>query len=275
MLGGAVVRTFAPVHDVIPHARADSDLADQAATERWFAARRPEIVVHCAAWTDVDGCESDPERARRDNADATRNVALAARAAGAALCLLSTDYVFDGEKPSPYVEADAPNPLGVYGRTKLAAERHVRELVPSAWIVRTSWVFGRGGRNFVGTIASLLRSKGEIRVVDDQTGCPTFTNDLAAALRTIVERGEPGTYHVTNAGACTWYRFAVAIEAQLATGCRILPCTTAEFPRPARRPRNSVLEPANARRQGLPLPRPWQDALVAYLPEMQREAGAA
>ncbi len=271
MLGRAVVARFAATHDVVPHTRADNDLADADATERWIVERAPQAIVHCAAWTDVDGCEGDPERAWRDNATATANVARAAARAGSALCHLSTDYVFDGEKPAPYVEDDPSGPLGVYGQTKWAAEEHVRALAPRAWIVRTSWVFGPGGRNFVKTIAALLGERQELRVVDDQRGSPTYTPDLAAALLAVVTGGRFGLYHVTNTGTCSWFEFATAIAARLGSNCRVVPCSTAEFPRPARRPRNSVLEPRFYRAQGLADLRSWQDAVQDYLTLLQAE----
>ena len=274
MLGSVAVQEFAARGAVIAHARADCDLADVDATRRWFAARNPDLIVHCAAWTDVDGCEADPGRAWRDNATATRNVVQAAQDTGAALCHVSTDYVFDGEKPAPYAEDDPTAPLGVYGRTKLAAEDAVCEYAARAWIVRTSWVFGPHGRNFVRTMAGLLRTRTEIRVVNDQRGSPTYTRDLAAGLHSIVRGGAFGLYHFTNTGNCTWFEFASAIRSQLGAVCRVSPCTTAEFPRPAPRPRNSVLAPAFYRAQHLPEPRPWMDALAAYLREMELEATA-
>lgn len=273
MLGSVAVTEFAARGPVIAHTRADCDLADAAATGRWFAAQRPDLIVHCAAWTDVDGCEGDRARAWRDNVEATHSVVQAARESGAALCHLSTDYVFDGEKTGPYVEGDPTRPLGVYGHTKLAAEDAVRQYA-RAWIVRTSWVFGPGGRNFVRTIAGLLGSRSEIRVVNDQRGSPTYTRDLAAGLRAIVNGGAFGLYHFTNTGVCTWFDFAQAIRAGTGSACNVLPCTTAEFPRPAPRPRNSALQAAAYRAQGLPEPRPWQAALTAYLAEMDAEARA-
>jgi dTDP-4-dehydrorhamnose reductase len=272
MLGRAVVERFASRHEVVPQRRADCDLADLRATVRWIGAQRPQIIVHGAAWTDVDGCEGDPERAFRDNAWATRNVALAAQLAGAAVCYVSTDYVFDGTKPSPYVEDDAPAPANVYGASKRAGELHVLRHAPRAWVARTSWLFGPGGRNFVATMAELLRRREAVRVVDDQVGSPTSTADLAAALLELVERAPAGLYHVTNSGTCTWYELACAIGARLGTTCRIQPCRSEEFPRPARRPHNSVLEPVHWRAAGLPPLRPWGTALDEYLHQLEREA---
>lgn len=266
MLGQAVVGEFAATHAVVTHDLADGDLSEMRPTLEWMEAAQPSLIVHCAAWTDVDGCEADPARAWSSNAAATRNVALAARACQADLVHLSTDYVFDGRKPEPYLEDDSPAPLGVYGTTKLAAEEHVRRHAPRAWIVRTSWLFGPGGRNFVRTIAGLLRERDAIRVVDDQIGSPTYTLDLARGLRRLVESGAtPAVYHLTNSDACSWYAFACRIRERLGRGGVVLPCTSAEFPRPARRPANSRLEMARWRAAGLPALPAWTAALDNYL----------
>jgi len=272
MLGSAVAERCAARHAVQRLVRADCDLADATAVADSFAAHRPTDVIHCAAYTDVDGCERDPERAWRDNTRAAENVARATAVLGARLVHLSTDYVFDGSKPTPYVEDDAPAPLNVYGKTKLAAEAAVRAHVPRHCIVRTSWVFGPGGRNFVRTMAGLLRTRDEVRVVNDQIGSPTYTRDLAVALGAVVEGDLDGTLHVTNTGACSWYEFAAAIAARLGSTARVLPCSSAEFPRPARRPHNSVLEGTRALEAGLAPLRPWHAALDDYLARLPEAA---
>lgn len=273
MLGRAVLHAFAGSHETLAVVRSDCDLADAACTSRWIESRAPQLIVHCAAWTDVDGCERDPVRAQRDNVEATRNVGEAARRSGAALCYVSTDYVFDGSKPSAYVEDDAPGPINVYGRSKLDGEEQVRRLVPSSWIVRSSWLFGPGGRNFVRTLAELLQQREEVHVVSDQVGSPTFTQDLAQALHALVATNAYGVYHVTNAGSCSWHELAVAIENQLHTGCQVLPCVSERFPRPAARPRNSVLANLRYDAAGLPQRRHWQEALREYLSHEWEEAG--
>jgi len=203
MLGQAVVRQWGAHHTVVPMRREDADLGDAAASIDWIVQARPQVIVHCAAWTDVDACEADEERAFRDNGLATRNVAVAAQRLDAALCYVSTDYVFDGSKAQPYREYDTPAPLGVYGRSKYWGEQVVQALVRRHWIARTSWLFGPGGRNFVDTMARLLAERDSVQVVDDQRGSPTFTEDLAAALRVLVSDGPHGTYHVSNSGQCT------------------------------------------------------------------------
>jgi len=273
MLGRAVVAELRGTHEVLPLVRADCDLADTARTRAVLAAFAPQAILHCAAWTDVDGCEADPERARSENTVATANVADAARECGARLLAVSTDYVFDGALERPYREDDAMAPLNVYGRTKRAGEESVLRLGANALVVRTSWLFGPGGRNFVRTMAGLLRTQDEVRVVGDQIGSPTYTLDLAPALGRLVESEHSGILHVTNSGVCSWYELAAAIEAELATGCRLVPCRSDEFPRPARRPRNSVLDNGRYHASGsLPL-RPWRAALHAYLEANRGELG--
>lgn len=213
----------------------------------------PSLVLHAAAWTDVDGAEADPEGARRVNVEGTRNVV----ALGAPVVYFSTDYVFDGAKTSHYVEADEPNPLSVYGQTKLDGEREVGD----GWIVRSSWLFGWTGKNFVRTMLELGRSRDEVRVVADQTGCPTYVGHLAAAVGRIVELPQ-GIWHVAAEGECTWAEFAEAIFAAAEIDCRVVPITTAELARPAPRPAYSVLR---SEKEGAPELPHWHDGLRACL----------
>jgi dTDP-4-dehydrorhamnose reductase len=273
MLGRALRATLPPGDDVRPLARADLDVTDLEATRQALAAWRPEAVLHAAAWTDVDGCERDPDRAWRVNALGTRNVAVAAEEVGAACCYVSTDYVFDGERPDPYTEFDLPAPRSCYGRSKLAGEGYVQTLTTRHWIVRSAWLFGPGGKNFVKAILDRARAGEPLRVVDDQVGSPTFTRDLATALARLVRAPRYGVWHVTNRGACSWYDFAAAIlEATGLTGARLEPITSKELDRPAPRPRNSVLRNYCWELQGWPPLRPWPDALREYLadPELSR-----
>ena len=216
-------------------------------------AHRPGLIIHAAAWTAVDACETDPARAFRVNALGSRNVAEAAQRTGAHLVALSTDYVFDGTAPRPYNEWDQPNPLSVYGASKLAGEREVLACCPAASVVRTSWVCGAFGNNMVKTILRIAAGDGPLRFVDDQVGCPTFTSDLAGMVLSLGRERSPGIVHVTNQGATTWYQFAKDV---LAAGGwdqgRVQPITTEELepPRPAPRPRNSVLDNAVLRLSG-------------------------
>ena len=265
MLGSAVVDAFAGAAEVQPIRRDDCDLTDFSRTRQIIEAHAPQIIVHCAAWTDVDACEGDPARAQRENAEATRHVSEAAALIGAAVCYISSDYIFDGSKVDAYVEDDLPAPINEYGRSKHAGEEHVLQRVPNSWVVRSSWLFGPGGRNFVRTMVDLLRQRREIRVVDDQVGSPTYTRDLAQALHALVATQNFGVFHVTNAGSCSWHQLAEAIESELQTGCRVLPCSSAAFPRPARRPRNSVLENRRYDAARLLPRRHWREALQSYM----------
>jgi dTDP-4-dehydrorhamnose reductase len=210
-------------------------------------------VLHAAAWTDVDGAEAQPEEAGRVNVEGTRNVA----ELGAPVVFFSTDYVFDGRKGEPYVESDEPNPLSVYGRTKLAAEREVRD----GWIVRSSWLFGWAGKNFVRTMLALGQQQDELSVVDDQRGSPTYVGHLAEATRELIERPE-GLYHLAADGDCTWAEFAEAIFDEAGLDCRVRRISTEELGRAAARPANSVLR--SERPEALRLPH-WREGLRAFL----------
>jgi dTDP-4-dehydrorhamnose reductase len=269
--GGQVGRELVDAfvgHDVIAADHATLDVGDRDAVVQAIAASAPDTVIHAAAWTAVDACEGDSDRAFRDNALATRYVAEAASRVDAGLCYLSTDYVFDGTKADPYDEWDAPNPTSVYGRSKLGGEE---ELDPGDTIVRTSWVCGFHGSNMVKTILRLASERDQLSFVSDQRGHPTFAADLARTVRTLVLDQRPGLFHVTNQGAVSWFEFARAVLS--AAGLdpnRVDPITTAELdpPRPAPRPANSVLDNAALRLGGLdllPHYRETLDPLVARL----------
>jgi dTDP-4-dehydrorhamnose reductase len=211
-----------------------------------------DLVLHAAAWTDVDGAETNPQDAAAVNVGGTLNVA----SLRAPLVAFSTDYVFDGTKRMPYVESDAPNPLSAYGRTKLHGEAAAGE---GAWIVRSSWLFGPTGKNFVRTMLALGRERDEVSVVDDQRGSPTYVGHLAAAVRELIEL-PPGVWHVAAEGDCTWAEFAEAIFEEAGIDCRVRKITTAEFGRPAPRPAYSVLR---SERHGAPELPHWRDGLRA------------
>ena len=266
-LGHDLVDAFAD-HDTVATTHVQLDVADRDAVLAAITELRPDAVVHAGAWTDVDGCETDPDRAFRTNALGTRHVVEGARVAGARVCFVSTDYVFDGTGDRPWVEWDAPAPLSVYGRSKLGGER---ELDPGATIVRTSWVCGAHGRNFVKTMLRAAAERDELTVVDDQHGCPTFTSDLAEAIRRLVVARLPGTFHVTNQGATTWFAFARAILAAAGLDpAKVRPIATADLlpARPAPRPANSVLDNAALRLSGLPLLPDWHDPLARLVDEL-------
>lgn len=258
-VGRELVDVFASSgHDVAGFDHAALDVADRDAVLAAAVTVRPAAIVHAAAWTAVDACESDPDRAFRVNALGTRHVAEAARAVGAHLCAISTDYVFDGSKPAPYLEWDAPNPRSVYGHSKLGAEQEAVSVAPGATVVRTSWVCGRHGANMVKTVLRLVAEdpQRELAFVDDQRGSPTFADDLAKMIKRLVVDRRPGVFHVTNQGAVSWHEFVQAIvsSAGLDPG-RVRPISTAELqpPRPAPRPPNSVLENAALHWSGLGL----------------------
>jgi dTDP-4-dehydrorhamnose reductase len=247
MLGRDVVRASGG----LGLSRAELDVTDAAAVREAVAGA--ELVINCAAFTDVDGAEADEEVALRVNRDGARNVAEAA----ARIIYISTDYVFDGSKREPYMESDPPAPLSAYGRSKLEGERATVAANPRHFVVRSSWLFGAGGHNFVETMLGLAP---EVRVVNDQVGCPTFTGHLAEALVRLGGSEDYGVHHMAATGACSWFEFAREIFARAGVEARVEPCTTAEFPRPAPRPAYSVL--GSARGHRLPA---WQDGLDAYL----------
>jgi dTDP-4-dehydrorhamnose reductase len=252
MLGQDIVRAAGGAAVAFTHA--DLDVTDPTAVR---AALAGATVINCAAYTDVDGAEGDPVTAHAVNAQGARNVAEAAER----VLYVSTDYVFDGAKGEPYVESDGPAPLQEYGRSKLAGERATAAANPNHLVVRSSWLFGAGGKNFVETIRGLAGERDELRVVDDQVGCPTFTGHLAEALVTLAAGGERGVLHAAGTGSCSWFEFAQEIVDRTGVDCRVEPCTTDEFPRPARRPAYSVL----ASERGGPVLPAWQDGLDAYL----------
>lgn len=248
--------------DVVGAGHVDLPVDERASVLEAVHALRPDVVVHAAAWTAVDECEGDRDRAYRVNALGTRHVAEACHATGAHLVYVSTDYVFDGTSERPYVEWDAPRPCSVYGASKLAGER---ECPPRATVVRTSWVCGASGRNVVKTALRMAAGDADLRFVDDQRGSPTFSADLAAAVVTLALDRRPGVHHVTNQGEATWYGFVRAIlEAAGEDPARVRPVSTADLdpPRPARRPANSVLDNAALRLGTLPLLPDWHDALA-------------
>jgi len=243
-------------HDVMGAAHAELDVGDRDAVMSAITSFRPDLVVHTAAWTAVDACESDPDRAWRDNALGARHVADAARTAGAHLVAVSTDYVFDGRATQPYTEWDRPNPQSAYGRSKLGGEHEVWSVMPGATVVRTAWVCGPHGSNMVKTVLRLAAGRTPLRFVDDQHGCPTFTGDLAGMLLHLGVARRPGLFHVTNQGPTTWYQFARdVLEAAGLDPSRVEPIATADLvpPRPAPRPFFSVLDNAALRLSGLTL----------------------
>lgn len=259
--------------EVIATDRSRLDVADRDSVLSAVASIEPDVIVHPAAWTAVDDCELDPDRAFRVNALGARHVAEAARRVGAHLAHVSTDYVFDGTSTRPYVEWDQPNPMSVYGRAKLGGEQEVAAAGIGATIVRTSWVCGRHGPNMVKTVLRLLAGDGTLRFVDDQHGSPTIASDLAVTLVDLALARRPGLFHVTNSGATTWYGLARAVAEEAgADPSRIEPIATGELdlPRPAPRPLNSVLDNAALRLQGIALLPDWRESLGRLVLELTR-----
>jgi dTDP-4-dehydrorhamnose reductase len=262
MLGQDLTALLRARHQVLALSRFDADIAHIQQIGGAIEQARPEVVIHTAAFTVVDDCEIQPDLAFRVNADGSRNVALACRKLGISMLYVSTDYVFDGEKNEPYVESDVPNPISVYGRSKLEGERYVSQLLERYWIVRTSWLFGPHGKNFTQVILERAQEGAVLPVVDDQVGSPTYTEDLAAKLEQIIERGKSGIYHVSNQGACSRFEFAQEILRQVGMDpSRVVPIPTSVSKRSARRPRDSRLANARLMAEGLGLLPPWQDAL--------------
>jgi dTDP-4-dehydrorhamnose reductase len=265
MLGTDVVRAAEFVnHEVVGLARQDLDVTDRRAVERCLLEERPDAVVNCAAYTDVDGAEDDLGGAMDVNAEGAANVAATAAEIGARVLYPSSDYVFDGSKSEPYVESDQPRPLSIYAQTKLAGEHETASADPRHYVVRSAWLFGTAGRNFVETMLSLARDHGEVLVVRDQVGCPTYTAHLADALVRLLDTEAYGIHHIASQGECSWYEFAQEIFSQAGLSCRVMSCTTDEFGRPAPRPAYSAL--GTEREEALYLPH-WKEGLASYLAE--------
>jgi dTDP-4-dehydrorhamnose reductase len=256
-------------HEPIAVDLPELDITDEGAVRAFFSRQRPEASINCAAWTDVDGAESQREQAHAVNADGAGNLARAAAEIGTPLLHISTDYVFDGVapldkdgRPRPYVESDPTGPSSVYGQTKLAGERQVLAASPKHTIVRTAWLYGVDGKNFVETMLRLAGERDAVQVVDDQVGCPTWSGHLAPALLGLLERGVSGLVHLTGAGEVSWNGFTREIFRQAEIECRVEPATSEQMARPAPRPAWSAL--ASERDDVLAMP-PWQDGLAGYL----------
>jgi dTDP-4-dehydrorhamnose reductase len=258
-------------HDVVGFGRAELDITDAAGLAKKFDLERPDVVINCAAWTDVDGAEAAEEAAFAVNGAGAGNVAAAAAEVGASVVYVSSDYIFDGLKGAPYVESDQVAPLSAYGRTKLAGEEATIAANKRHFVVRSAWLFGIGGPNFVETMLRLAGSGNEVLVVRDQIGSPTYTWHLAYGVVRLIEGIEFGIHHMAAAGQCSWYEFAREIFEQAKVECKVLSITTEEFGRPAPRPPFSAL--TSQREHAIRLPS-WQDGLAGYLAQRQAEEAA-
>jgi len=264
-LGTELIPRLAKLGTVLAPTRQEIDVISEEAPAK-MAHLKPTHVVHAAAATDVERCETDPIWAHAVNAEGTRRTVEACQAVGAWLLYISTDYVFDGTKGHPYFEEDPPAPLNVYGRSKLAGEIHVRASAARWAIVRTAWLYGHVGRNFVATILQRLRAGDPLAVVTDQVGSPTYAGDLAEAIAELLAREASGTFHLTNSGSCSWFEFARAIAEEVGTDpSRVAPITSADLGLLARRPAYSVLANAAWAALGLPSLRPWRAAFHTKL----------
>jgi dTDP-4-dehydrorhamnose reductase len=268
LLGNALMRESA-TDQIAGLNSKDADLRDPGAIAQALAGTRPDWIILAAAYTDVDGCESNPTLAFAVNRDGAVNVARAAKKIHARLLFLSTDYVFDGTKTTPYETTDRRAPQTVYGKTKAEAELRLAEILPDCCIVRTSWVYGTGGKCFPDTILNLAATRPELNVVNDQRGSPTYTIDLARAILQLCLQNATGIVHVTNAGDCTWYDFAQEIIGAAGLPAAVNPVSSEAFPRPAKRPAYSVLSPVSREKLGINMP-DWHDALARYLEERER-----
>jgi dTDP-4-dehydrorhamnose reductase len=265
MLGHDLLRIFAKGHKVIGLDKENVDITRQGATRKAIKEISPAVVINAAGYTDVDGCEKKMHKAFITNAEGAKNVAKGCHDVGAKLVYISTDYVFDGEKKSPYREDDLPDPLNIYGESKLMGERYVEEFTDDFLIVRTQWLFGRHGHNFIEAILALFSERESIEVVHDQQGSPTYTIDLSEAIAALVCKDLHGTFHVSNSGSCSWYDFALEIVrlAEVA-GSEIIPISSADLNRPAKRPLYSVFNRQRLEQEAGIEMRPWQEALQDY-----------
>jgi dTDP-4-dehydrorhamnose reductase len=265
LLGKALMRAW-EYDEVTGLTSKDIDIRDSKAVVKTVERLQPEVIVLAAAYTDVDGCEVNRELAHAVNVQGPINVAEAASRTGARLLFMSSDYVFDGTKSTPYETHDLRNPQSVYGRSKAEAEKRLLEMAPHCCIVRTSWLFGIGGKCFPDTILRVGATRPEIDVVNDQRGCPTYNADLAAAIIALCRRRAEGIVHVTNTGECTWFEFAVEILRSAGLKIVVQPTTTERLARPAPRPKYSVLSSQSLHERGLTIPS-WQNALERYISE--------
>lgn len=265
MLGSDLMAVCSPAHDTTGYDKSDMDITQWDQCLATINELRPEVVINAAAYTRVDDCETHEKEAFLVNGTGAENLAKAAASVDALLVHYSTDYIFDGFKKEAYVESDPPNPQSVYGKSKLLGENRIRRNCYNHLILRTSWLFGENGPNFIRTILGMAKKGRPLRVVNDQKGSPTYTKDLAAHTLKLIAAGCRSTYHLTNSGACTWFELASkAIEWAGIKNLPIDPVSTSEFPRPAPRPANSVLSNARLKQDGLAPMRSWQEAAREY-----------
>mgnify|MGYP003393399497 CR=1 FL=1 len=266
MLGSSLFEQLKKKYSIKGITIEDADITDFDAVVKVIRKIKPDIVIHTAGYTKVDDCEGNSLLAYKVNGIGTRNVAVACQKIDASMVYISTDYVFDGTKNTPYIEFDAANPLSVYGKSKLAGEIFVQQILSRSYIIRTSWLYGAGGTNFVDTIINKAKTEKVLKVVDDQFGSPTYTKDLANKIGEIIDKERYGTYHVTNSGSCSWFEFAKKIvEYSNIKGVDVIPIKSNALNRPAKRPANSVLQNFMLELEAIPLLRHWEEAVGEYI----------
>ncbi|HYA14913.1 MAG TPA: dTDP-4-dehydrorhamnose reductase [Syntrophales bacterium] len=270
MLGSDLFMRLFVFHEVTGKDIEDFDIASAESCERVVAETEPDVVINAAAYTNVDGCETKREECFSVNAEGVKNIALACAERGIKIVHFSTDYVFDGKKKTPYVEDDSCNPINVYGQSKLAGEQYLKEFSNNYILIRSAWLYGKNGKNFVKTIVEKAKIEKNLQVVDDQVGSPTFTWDLAGAVQLMIEGNYSGTYHITNRGSCSWYAFTQRIiKSACINGVTVKPIKSDVLARPANRPHYSVLSCRKFITSAGKAMRYWQVALDDYIRKME------
>ena len=265
MLGHDLIEVLKDNHELLLTTSKTLDITDGDSVMDFIVKSNPDIVINSAAYTDVDGCESNPDLAYNVNGEGVKNLALACREVDCPLVHISTDYVFNGQNDRPWVEDDEIGPISIYGKSKLKGEEHIKEILEKYFIVRTAWLYGINGRNFPRTMLELAQDHSEITVVYDEVGTPTYTPDLAKGISELIETDYYGTYHLTNSGNCSWCEFARYIFEVADVDVNVIPVTASEFARPAPRPSYSVLENRNWIENGFEPLRNYKEAIKEYI----------
>ena len=265
MLGHDLIEVLKDKHELLLTTSKTLDITDGDSVMDFIVKSNPDIVINSAAYTDVDGCESNPDLAYNVNGEGVKNLALACREVDCPLVHISTDYVFNGQNDRPWVEDDEIGPISIYGKSKLKGEEHIKEILEKYFIVRTAWLYGVNGRNFPRTMLELAQNHSEITVVYDEVGTPTYTPDLAKGISELIETDYYGTYHLTNSGNCSWCEFARYIFEVADVDVNVIPVTASEFARPAPRPSYSVLENRNWVENGFEPLRNYKEAIKEYI----------
>lgn len=265
MLGHDLIEVLKDKHELLLTTSKTLDITDGDSVMDFIVKSNPDIVINSAAYTDVDGCESNPDLAYNVNGEGVKNLALACREVDCPLVHISTDYVFNGQNDRPWVEDDEIGPISIYGKSKLEGEEHIKEILEKYFIVRTAWLYGVNGRNFPRTMLELAQKHSEITVVYDEVGTPTYTPDLAKGISELIETDYYGTYHLTNSGNCSWCEFARYIFEVADVDVNVIPVTASEFARPAPRPSYSVLENRNWVKNGFEPLRNYKEAIKEYI----------